>query len=223
MRYNVNFDLELRKNTFGGLYIALEGIDGSGKTTQAEKIAEHFKSIGKDAIVTAEPTRKGEIGSLIHEILRSKVKINRKFFQYLFSADRGVHQEELIIPALKTGKVVIADRCFWSTLAYGLLDKEQEDGKGFDNLLVIYSILSLYHQFIAPDMTFFLDTSVTIAVQRLNADKKTKEIYENEEFVTKVKKNYELITDKFKKEFVFIDGDKEVNEVSKQIISKLKI
>lgn len=222
MKYNVNFDIELRKNTYGGLYIALEGIDGSGKTTQAKKLGEYFKSIGREIVITAEPTREGEIGEMVHRLLNGEVNIPRKFYQYLFSADRGVNQEEVIIPALKKGKVVIADRCFWSTLAYGLLDKDFADGENYDNLLVAYSILSFYHQFVSPDMTIILDTSVKTAIKRLNADKKVKEIYENEKFVMAVKKNYEWVVNKFSKEFIHVNGDKNVEDVNKQIIERVK-
>lgn len=222
MKYPVKFEIELRKNPYPGRYIALEGIDGSGKTTQAKLLSDYFISQGKKVLLTAEPTRKGEVGGLIDRALKKEVKINRKFFQYLFSADRGIHQEEEIIPALKKGTIVIADRCYWSSLTYGILDKISVDGdKNYDQLLVAYSILSLYHQFITPDVTFFLDTNVDLAMKRLNSGRGAKEIYEKRAFVTSVAEIYEWITKKFKTEFVRIDGNNHVDDVSQLIIKAL--
>src|SRR3989338_5044608 len=113
MKYRVNFDIDFRRNTYGGQYIVVEGIDGSGKTTQVNRLAQYFIKQGKEVVVTGEPRKdKGIFGNLIQEILLSKKKIPSAAFQYLFSADRAVHQEDVIIPSLKAGKVVLSDRCF---------------------------------------------------------------------------------------------------------------
>ncbi|HVT00969.1 MAG TPA: dTMP kinase [Patescibacteria group bacterium] len=225
MKYKVDFEIELNKNPYTGLYIALEGIDGAGKTTQAEDMAKYFREQGREVVVTAEPTRTGEIGSLVNRILKGEVKIPSKYNQYIFSADRGIHQEDLVIPSLKAGKVVISDRCFWSTLAYGILDKEMVEGKrdeNFDQMLVAYSILSFYHQFVVPDVTVLLDIDSDIAVDRLSK-KGEGEIYENKEMVEKVKAIYDLIVTKFPSEFTVVEGGKDEAEVTRDIAEKVKL
>ncbi|HVZ11894.1 MAG TPA: dTMP kinase [Patescibacteria group bacterium] len=220
MKHHISFDLELRKNPYPGLYIALEGIDGSGKTTQAQELAKYYESKGYATIVTAEPTRDGEVGGLVHRILTGEVKIPRKFNQYIFSADRGIHQEKLIIPSLKDGKVVISDRSFWSTLAYGILDQESVDGKieNRDQLLVAYSILSLYHQFITPDVSVVLKLDVDTAVERLQAMSRKKELYENREMLVEVESIYEWMLNKFSEDLISVDGRRHIDEVTVDIV-----
>src|SRR3989338_1520735 len=114
MRYHLEFDIDLRRNEEKGLYIALEGIDGSGKTTQAQKLKKYFESKGKDVVTTREPRKEGVIGELVHQILLGDRKFSPKAFQYLFTTDRVLNQEEIVLPALDRGAVVISDRTFWS-------------------------------------------------------------------------------------------------------------
>lgn len=220
MNYHVEFDLELKKNNYGGLYIVLEGIDGSGKTTQVENLYEYFESQGKEIVKTKEPTREGSIGELVHQILQKKVDIPRVALQYLFAADRQVHLETKVIPALKEGKVVISDRCFWSSLSYGLSDMDEKEIKDID--LVIYSLLSLYHQFLVPDFTLYLDISVKEAMDRISKEAKVKEIYEKREALEKVYEGYQWLLKKFPEEFAIIDGGKDAEEVKEEIIRKIK-
>ena len=78
MRYHLEFDIDLRRNEEKGLYIALEGIDGSGKTTQAELLTKYFEGKGKEVIRTREPRKEGIIGDLIHEVLKGQKKIPNK-------------------------------------------------------------------------------------------------------------------------------------------------
>jgi dTMP kinase len=222
MKYKVDFEIELKKNTNSGLYIALEGIDGSGKTTQVESLQKYFKSHGREVVVTAEPSRDGIIGEIIHKILKEEISIPRIFHQYLFSIDRGIHQQDLIIPSLVAGKVVISDRSFWSGLAYGMLDKEAADGnvKDQDQVLVLLSILSMYHQFTSPDITIYLDVNTTTAIERLKGLQRKAELYENHEMLEKVKRIYDLILNKFSDSFFVVDGDRDIETITNDILKK---
>ncbi|MBI4091901.1 MAG: dTMP kinase, partial [Candidatus Levybacteria bacterium] len=121
MKYSVSFELEFRKHNYPGRLIAIEGIDGSGKTTQVRKAVEILKEKGVESVYTKEPTD-GEIGKLIRRILVGEKKFEPASFQYLFSADRVEHQEE-IFELLKKGKIVVSDRYFWSSVPYGALDR----------------------------------------------------------------------------------------------------
>src|SRR3989344_4218872 len=129
MKYHVGFDIEFRKNPYKGIYIALEGIDGSGKSTQAKILADYLKKNGKKVVFTKEPTQKPPVGDLIHNIIQGKVNLPLVSLQYLFSADREIHLKTVVEPALKEGKIIISDRCFWSSVAYGILDKMENSEK----------------------------------------------------------------------------------------------
>ncbi len=159
MKYHVEFDIDFKRNPYKGTYIVVEGIDGSGKTTQVERLTAYFQEKGKEVVRTREPRKDvGTVGELIQKILHGKTKIPSVAFQYLFSADREIHHEELILPSLKAGKVVISDRCFWSVVPYGLADRDVElDANTGAYFLASQSILSMYHQFTVIDYTFYLD------------------------------------------------------------------
>lgn len=220
MHYPINFNIELLKNTYGGLYIALEGIDGSGKTTQIERLANYFREKGKEVVTTREPRKSGLIGDLVHKVLLGKEKLPSVSLQYLFSADRAAHHEELILPSLKAGKVVLTDRCFWSAIVYGILDRTGGiyDTKDADLLLVTQSILSMYHQFTVPDYTFYLKISVEESMKRLKAKSDAKEIYEKEELIEKVFTGYDYLKKRFENEIVEVSGEQTPEEVTKEII-----
>lgn len=225
MKYHVELDIELKRNPYKGVYIALEGIDGSGKTTQVEKLAEYFRSKGKSIIQTREPRKIGVIGDIVQKILTGKLKMSPVALQYLFSTDRVLHHEEVIIPALKAGKVVISDRCFWSAIVYGILDrtKGKYDYKDIEFLLIAHSLLSMYHQFIVPDYTFYLKVSLSTALKRISGKDDALEIYENRKKLKKAIGGYDWLSEKFNKEIIAIDGERGVGEVTKRMIGKLAI
>lgn len=219
MTYNVNFDIDLKKNSYKGLYIALEGIDGSGKTTQVEKIAEYFKGQGRDVVKTHEPRRDTVVGKLVHEILQSEINVPAVSLQYLFAADRAIHQEEIVVPALNAGKVVISDRSFWSSIPYGLLDKfESGRDENADQLLVSLSILSMYHGFITPDFTFYLHALTKTAADRLSHLDKAPSIYEKSEKLEKLYTGYEFLLEKFPKSLIKINGEQDTEKVTEEIL-----
>ncbi len=223
MKYSVNFDIELKKNPYPGTYIALEGIDGSGKTTQVEKLAEHYRSQGKEVVITHEPRRDGVMGQLVTEVLLGKVKLPKVAIQYLFAAQRATFLEELIIPALKEGKIVISDRCLWSAIPYGLLDKqESKKEENVDQLLVAYSVLSMYHEFIVPDKTFLLDVSVSAAEGRIEEQGKELSIYEKRGKLLKIEKEYNFLLEKFPDALIRISAEKDVADVTAEILTELK-
>ncbi len=224
MKYPVSFEIELLKNPYKGTYIALEGIDGSGKTTQAEKLVDHFKSEGKEVVMTREPRKTGLIGELVHKVLLGEEKIPTVAIQYLFSADRAAHHQELVIPSLKRGAIVITDRCFWSAIVYGILDRTggNYDKKDADLLLISQSILSMYHQYTVPDFTFYLKIPLEESLKRLSQKKDAKEIYEDKEKIEKVLIGYEYLKDRFSEEITIIDGGKDENMVTQEILDKVK-
>lgn len=223
MKYHIEFDIDLKRNPYKGLYIALEGIDGSGKTTQVEKITEYFKSKGKKVVRTREPRKVGLIGDIVQKVLQGKIVMPATALQYLFSTERVIHHEELVIPELKKGNVVVTDRCFWSAIVYGILDRtgDRYQHKTADQLLIAMSILSIYHQFIVPDRAFYLKISLETALLRVSKKKDMKEIYEDKKKLKKIIEGYNIMVKRFPKEFVVIDGERSSEEVTQEIITYL--
>lgn len=221
MSYRVSFDIDLKRNSSKGLYIALEGIDGSGKTTQVEKIASYFEGLGKSVVKTREPRKEGIIGDIVQKVLTGEITMPSVALQYLFSTDRVLHHEEIILPSLAEGKVVISDRCFWSAIVYGILDRSY-DYKTADQILIAHSILSMYHQFTVPDITLYLSISLDTSLARILGKHKEKEIYEDKEKLKKVIGGYEWLVEKFPNEISVIDGEKPVGQVTEAIVKLLK-
>jgi len=223
MKYHIDFDIELRRNPYKGLYIAFEGIDGSGKTTQVERLAKYFEKNKRQVVVTSEPRIDSLVGKFIHDILQGKFKVPSAALQYLYTADRVINHEEVVDKTLKKGTTVISHRSFWSVVPYGVMDKglATYDKDKAQVLQVAQGLLSMYHQFIAPDITFYLRVPVDIALSRLAKMKKVKEIYEKREKLSQVARGYEWQLKQFPKEFVVIDGEKSEEEVTKEIIKKL--
>jgi|SRR3989344_6507886 len=215
MKYNVNFDLELRKHSYPGIFIVFEGVDASGKTTHSKELVEKFEKEERSVIYTKEPTD-GEIGKLIRRVLAEEQKVPPVALQYLFCADRAIHQEE-IINHLEKGDIVVSDRYFWSAAAYGIADL----GGTVDFYSTVYSILSFYNQFISPDYTFFLDVEVDEAVSRIEKSHKHHEIYDKKEKIEKIRDAYMKLIDKFPTEFTLIDANKPIEEVSKQLFEEV--
>lgn len=106
-----------------GRYVALEGIDGSGTTTQARLAAEWLRGRGVDVVEAHEPTD-GAVGRVIRDALsrrmpgREGVELEPELFALLFAADRQDHMSALVVPALRGGRWVISDRCYLSSFAY---------------------------------------------------------------------------------------------------------
>ena len=224
MRISVSFNETLRQNPYKGKYIAIEGIDGSGKSTQLHLLKAYFEKKGQEVELTSEPRNEIITGELIRKILSSEIKIPPNAWQYLYSADRVINHEQFIEPALKNGKTVISHRSFWSVLPYGIMDRT---GNNYDysianSLLVSQGILSYYHQFITPDMTIFLQLSVAEAMKRLSLMEKQKDVYEKKEKLEKIAKGYEWLLEQFPKEFVVINSEQEVEKVTSDIIERIK-
>ena len=222
MKYHIEFDLDFKRNSYPGKFIALEGIDGSGKTVEAHFLAKSLKAQGKKVFLTKNPTD-GPLGKFIRQMLQGKIDIPLVSFQYVFSADRQVQQLD-IIEHLKKGDIVISDRYFWSSVAYGVADKEGVDyGNAAMQEVIAQSILSMYNQFIIPDTTFYLDASIKTGLSRRNDTTKEKELYENTVKLRRIEEGYKWLLQKFPKEFTVINAEKTKKEVHGEIMGKLHL
>lgn len=138
-----------------GLFIVIEGIDGTGKSTQAKRLGEWFVSNGREVVLSREPTD-GPWGKKLRESASTGRLTPETELQY-FLSDRRQHVEETIKPALVEGKVVILDRYYFSTMAY-------QGARGFDPA----EIRRLNEEFApVPDLLLILDLDVDTAHQRI--------------------------------------------------------
>jgi dTMP kinase len=142
-----------------GFLLALEGIDGCGKSTQAELLASALKARGLEVVLTCEPTN-SPLGQQIREYFQGPDRyLSPREELNLFMADRRGHVAEVIEPALGEGKVVITDRYYYSSVAYqGAL------GLDPDRILAQNEILAL-----RPDLAVILTVPVAQALARLSA------------------------------------------------------
>lgn len=222
-KYSIHFDMPLKKNPYPGLYIAFEGIDGCGKSTQLHLTRQYFEKQKKHVVLTSEPMQSGSIQEIIRDALFSKIKIPSRAYQNLYSADRVVNHTDIVEPALLEGKVVLTHRSFWSAVAYGILDLgEDYREKTESHIEVAHGIFSYYHQFISPDITFYLKVSAEKAVERLSGMEKEKDIYEKGSKLKKISHGYDTLIERFPQEFIVIDGEKPEEEVTREIVKGIE-
>jgi dTMP kinase len=141
-------------------FITFEGVDGSGKTTQLKTLESHLLARGKSCISTREPGGTS-LGKLVRQALLevSKQPITSPAELFLYLADRAQHVQEVIVPALEQGKVVLCDRYTDSTLAY------QGYGRGID-LELLRSLTDIASRGVRPDLTLLFDCPVEIGLSR---------------------------------------------------------
>lgn len=210
-------NLELRKNPYKGKLIVIEGIDGAGKTTQALALTKKLTESGYNAVYSKEPTN-DVIGQFIREkILSGDMKVSPLALQYLFNADRVMHMEK-IEEILEKGTTVVMDRYFWSSVAYAMSDMEKPQ----DWYYTAFSILSFYHQFLVPDITFFLQISTTSALKRIEQSKKHGEIYDNGESLVKIEKNYSTLMEEFPDRFIPVDSEESEEKITQVLFEKIQ-
>lgn len=138
-----------------GLFIVLEGIDGTGKSTQARRLGDWFVARGREVVLSYEPTD-GPWGRKLRESAATGRLSPEDELQY-FLNDRRQHVEQKIAPALADGKVVILDRYYFSTMAY-------QGARGFDPA----EIRRMNESFApVPDLLLILDLDVDTAHQRI--------------------------------------------------------
>jgi len=196
----------MKKNPYPGKFIVIDGIDGAGKSTQGEFIAEFYKNKASGAYLTAEPTN-DLIGGLIRGRLSGKWQSPPECLQLLFAADRAQHLEKDVMPKLRSGVNVVCDRYFMSSLAYGSIDLS------LDWLAGINSI------FLKPDLTIFLDTDVGSCSRRIKENGRSVEMFESEMILEKVRENYFKIIEYYGKEMevAIVNGNVSKEEVFCQI------
>ncbi len=191
--------------TSKGLFICLEGLDGSGKTTQAKLLVERLRK-GHKAIYTSEPGH-GEIGRLVeHTCLHAQKRCSYIVEALLFAADRFEHIEKVISPAINEGKIVISDRYLYSSLAY-----QGAVGQDLEWIRVINKYA------IRPDLALFIDVDPETVVKRLKPRRSLMEDLATQksvrEFYVKLVQTGELVR---------VDGNRQIAQVAQDVLDFTK-
>jgi len=198
-----------------GTFIVLEGIDGSGTTTQAHKLAAILHEEGYDPLVTAEPTR-GPVGLLLRRFLIKDIPFGDEEYPpsmmtLLFSADRLFHVSREIEPALKRGEVVICDRYALSTCAYQATEETE-----------VAWIEDVGRHALVPDITVVLLLDPKIGLERVaNRDLK-REFYENLECQQRVDKNYRQLLLENRPNVVSVNATQSIDAVAEDILAAVR-
>ena len=195
------------------LFITLEGIDGSGKSTQTKKIAQWLEDFtGRKTICTFEPGG-WEGGKTLREFILGSKDYNALSELLLFLADRSEHVEKVILPALNSGHNIICERYNDSTLAY------QSGGHKLE-ISHVKRIISACN-FPEPDAKFFLDLTPELAFERMKSRKNLNDKFESEglALMKSVAKFYRESAENF----IIVKCDKlSEHEVFNEIISRLE-
>lgn len=203
-----------------GIFITFEGGEGAGKTSLLEAVYDKIEKKGLPVIKTREPGGT-EIGQEIRNlVLHQKGQLDPLAELCLFLASRAQHVSNVILPALKAGKIVLCDRFNDSTAAY------QGYARGL-SMVLVGRFCKFITQDLTPDLTICLDLDPEIGFQRVQ--KERKKIYdrieeENIHFHQKVRKAFHMIAEEEPERFRMIDGalpQKEVLSLAMSLIDEL--
>lgn len=188
-----------------GLLITIEGIDGAGKSTQVELLAEHLRTRGFDVVQLREPTD-GPWGRKIKDLATKGRTISPKEECEWFLEDRKEDVEKNILPALNENKIVILDRYYYSTMAYqGALG------------LSMVAIKNVNEKFApVPDMVIIIDISPSIALKRIEHKRvQGLDHFESLDYQKNVRKKFQEMRDH--SNVRLIDGNRSIEEIHAEI------
>jgi dTMP kinase len=203
----------MKKNFF----IAFEGIDGSGKSTQVKLLKDKLEQAGLKVYTTCEPTD-SPMGKMIRDVFSRRMEADHRTIAALFVADRLDHllnKTNGILKMLNEGYTVITDRYYLSSYAYQ---------SPYMDLNWVIEANSLSAGLLRPDLNIYIDITPEISIERLNKGRTTIEIYETLENLENVRNKYFEIFDLLKDEEKVsqINGDQSHEAISQQIWGSIK-
>ena len=195
------------------MFIAVEGLDGSGKSTTVTKLKEWLeKRLDKEVMLTQEPT-KHPSGKLIRDMLvaQKESPLLHEKLALAFAADRLNHLEIDIWPALKQNKVVITDRYLFSSIAYQTVAVNYEWVKGLNRFAML------------PDLLIYINVSIETALKRIKLYRENSELYETGNYLEQILKQYQRTLDDFSRHLPIIELNGEItpDEIMDEIEEKL--
>jgi dTMP kinase len=198
------------------LFIAFEGIDGSGKSTQVKLLAEKLTQEGHKVYTTCEPTS-GPMGKMIRQVFSGAAKADHRTIAALFLADRLEHllnEVDGLLLKLKEGYTVITDRYYFSSYAYHSVHVDMD---------WVISANSICAELLRPDLTVYIDVLPEVSMHRINASRSSVELYETEDNLRKVRSLYALAFEKLKAEeqVSIIDGNRTPELISESVLAEV--
>jgi dTMP kinase len=190
------------------MFITLEGLDGSGKTTQAKLLAARLEAEGVEVVNTREPGGT-PLGEQIRDLVLHGDHVAPWAEAALYAAARAQHVDQLIRPALERGATVICDRYVDSSVAYQGIAR----GLGLERVLELN--LAVVEQ-LMPDRTILLELGVEDAADRMGMDLDRIE-REDEGFRARVAAAYRQLAGMFPERYVIIDGTAPPKEIAEEI------
>jgi dTMP kinase len=152
-----------------GRFIVLEGLDGAGISTQSRRLATHLDAVGQPYYCTREPTD-GPVGSQIRLALTKRLEVDPTTLALMFAADRSDHLHAVVQPRLEKGIHVVSERHVLSSLAY--------QGAQLNDPGWVREINRQTTRAITPDLTIFLDLPPETALDRIDAARPSRELFE---------------------------------------------
>ena len=166
-----------------GKFIALEGIDGSGKSTQLGRLVQRLTGLGVDCRATREPTGR-PVGALIRQALTGQIPLDPRVIAALYAADRIDHLvngEDGLLSQVDRGITVVTDRYYFSSYAYHSVDMDMD---------WVIRANSVSAGLLRPTLTVFLDVPVEMAMERIRRGRDHKELFEKEDRLRKTRALY---------------------------------
>ena len=199
-----------------GLFITIEGPEGSGKTTVAKRVVEELTLKGHKVMYTREPGGVG-IAEKIRDIILdvNNTNLDPRSEALLYAASRRQHLVEKVLPALKEDYIVICDRFVDSSLAYQGYAREI----GIDEIYDI-NMFAIDNHF--PDITILLDIDPEVGLERIMKNRQgevNRLDLEGLSFHNKVHQGYDIIKEKYKNRITLVDGNKSCDEVFDEVFS----
>jgi dTMP kinase len=203
-----------------GLFLTFEGIDGSGKTTQMHTLAERLSSEGYDVLSTVEPGGT-DVGAQIRRVLldAANQELSANAELLLYFASRAQNVDEVIVPAIEAGKIVICDRFTDSTMVY------QGFARGLGEQ-VVAELDRIACRGLKPDLTIYIDIDLETSLGRARARNReiegeqaveTRMDEQPAEFYRKVREGYRTLAAREPERFRVIDGRSEVEAIAAEI------
>lgn len=195
-----------------GRLIAMEGIDGSGKSTQAARLYERLQKEGVCCELTMEPTN-SPIGALIRQILKGEMRTDNRVIAGLFVADRLDHllnEENGIAAKVDAGTTVITDRYYFSSYAYNSVDMPMD---------WVIRANEPSSEILRPVVNIFIDVDPDVALERIARNRRHVELFETRERLELVRENYQKafrLLEK-KERCATVDGNRSEEEIAQSV------